>query len=93
MMNTIVIGLNLVGAILGLVAAWLWHKSARTDLPVRDPVTGNFVHRKTREPLGLSMGDLGMTVIEGAAVSRQAAAWTAAATFTMAIATITGAMA
>jgi hypothetical protein len=93
MMKTIVIALNLIGAVLGLVAAWLWHKSAKTDLPVRDSLTGKFVHRKTREPLGLSMGDLGVTVVEGAAISRQAAAWTAAATFIMAIATILGAVA
>lgn len=90
-MKTLIFWLNLLAAACGLVAAWLWYRSSKTNLPVRDPATQTFVDEKSREPRLLSMGDLGVTVVDGARISRRAAAWTAASTLAMAIATVLGA--
>lgn len=80
-LKEVLIYVNFVGAFFGLIGAWYWFKSAKTNLPAIDPTTGR--------PKGpVDMLSLNRTLVEGASANKVAAGWTAASTIVLGLSSL-----
>lgn len=71
-LKSAITGVNILGALTALVAAWYWFKAAQTDLPEIDASTG-----KPKAPI--SMLAMAKEIGDAARLNRRAACWSGAA--------------
>lgn len=71
-LKSAIVGVNILGALTALVAAWYWFKASRTNLPEIDSSTG-------RPTAPVSMLGMAKDIVDAARLNRTAACWSGAA--------------